>query len=75
MGLHLQETLTKNEIETFVTVLFEHRTYGLVIKTLQGDLQADWGDWIIRFPDGTFSVVAGDVWDKYLAGNCKKVKR
>jgi hypothetical protein len=65
-ALQLQQSLTRQEVESFVRVWFEWRTYGLVLKNTNGDEEVNFGDWIVSFPDGTYAPVQNKHWDHYI---------
>lgn len=71
-AIQLTQDSIKADVDKFISVWYEWRTYGLVMKNLTGEEVVEWGDWIVKFPDGTFAGVSNKIWDRYVMnlGKC-----
>lgn len=68
MKLQFQQ-LTKqgsDEAAEFVECLFEWRDYGLVIPSTPYDIQVEYGDYIVKFDDGTYSSLTPEQYEAYI---------
>lgn len=68
MKLKFQQ-LTKqgsDEAAEFVECLFEWRDYGLVIPSTPYDIQVEYGDYIVKFDDGTYSSLTPEQYEAYI---------
>ncbi len=66
--------LNKLDADEFIECMFEWRTYGLVIPSLRGDVQVEFGDFIIKHDDGTYGSMTKAEYDKYTDFLIKKRK-
>lgn len=77
-SMRLEAITPRQEVEDFLTCWFDWRTTGLVIRSINGDVDVDWGDWIILCPDGTFAGIPDKDWDNYMMGlgksQCRSTK-
>lgn len=68
MKLRFQQ-LTKQgsyDAAEFVECLFEWRDYGLVIPSTPYDIQVEYGDYIVKFDDGTYSSLTPEQYEAYM---------
>lgn len=63
----------KHEAETFIECLFDWRDYGLAIPSVPQNIQVEFGDYIVKFDDGTYSSLTPEQYEAYMEFLDKKV--